>query len=174
MLKVHPPQEQVEHLKDLNIFAGRGLSEEDRARSFRPHIIQNTDDGSRFADSSAFLEWARKGRILYCLTDEKFDLGGLIFFGKKHHDGVPKCDVTFAIRLYEGYVGRGLAKPFMRTAHEHVAQHYYPGLNGFWLETAVKNEPARQLYHSFGYIAVAADESSAGRIVMEYPRRESS
>jgi ribosomal protein S18 acetylase RimI-like enzyme len=122
------------------------------------------DAAERFSDASAVERWLQKGREVYALTPNK-NLAGVIWYGEKKFplqvpgDGSSLPRHTFAIRLYDNYRGRGLAKPFMQdTLKDYMETLYYQGLtdtvNGLWLGVDVDNEPAKKLYSDFGYMRV--------------------
>jgi hypothetical protein len=130
--------------------------------------IQRTvpkDTTVRFKDIDTYKVWASTGKLFFALTDYSGDVGGLIWFSKHQHSLVPEADTTFAIRIYDGYEGRGLAKPFMSVAHfllpklMAVSPHV-------WLETDTNNAPALLLYQSFGYRHVETSETE--RVLMSY------
>lgn len=79
------------------------------------------------------------------------DLGGVIWFTPDQQAQAPH----FAIRIYEGYVGEGLARPFMTLAHARIANTAMAAA-GVQLSVSNENIRARQLYESFGYEPVAS------------------
>jgi hypothetical protein len=123
------------------------------------------DSTERFVDFDSYRNWAAGGKIIFALLGRDEDLGGLIWFSKKLNDLASDADFTFAIRLYDGYRQRGLAKPFMSLAH-FVLPRVTQSSGNTWLETNSDNTPAQKLYLDFGYKFVGI--SSAGREVMAY------
>lgn len=134
----------------------------------QPHIMQSTpkDSSTRFNSMESFLAWQAKGRFIHWLIGPKRDLGGIIWYGPKDFpfpeiklDEHP--DYSFAIRLYEGYVGHRLARPFMvlsikaLVAAKEAAGEKVPGI---WLQTDTDNEAALAAYTKFGYKEVHRDE----------------
>jgi ribosomal protein S18 acetylase RimI-like enzyme len=121
-------------------------------------IRKYTTDPKRFKDEEAFKIWQKQGRIIYSLVDEKSNLRGIIWFGKKAIDAkefpsVSKTDLekysfTFAIRLYENARGKGLAVPFMKAVFTDFGQ------KRVWLETGKDNLPALKTYKRFGFHAL--------------------
>lgn len=126
------------------------------------------DSTSRFKDLDTYKIWSSTGILFFALTDYSGDVGGLIWFAKKPNPAVPQADTTFAIRMYDGYEGRGLAKPFMSVAHFMLPRLMDAGPD-VWLETDTANDPARGLYKSFGYEEIGITD--AGRVLMSYHSR---
>jgi len=129
------------------------------------------DSTVRFKNLNTYKSWASTGVLFFALANHSGDVGGLIWFEKKQNPIIPEAETTFAIRMYDGYEGRGLAKPFMSVAHfmlpklMDVNQH-------IWLETDADNTPARGLYTSFGYEQIGITD--AGRVLMAYDRQDES
>jgi hypothetical protein len=135
------------------------------AKSRQPHVMEfesHEDAGGRFKNREAFEAWSEnKRRIFYLLLDGK-EVAGVIWFGERHNEHIDESyRLTFAIRLYEGYVGKGLSKPFMRVAHVGM-EKYFPGKN-IWLDFNGDNIAAQKAYESFGYEYIAEKD---GRIIM--------
>lgn len=134
-------------------------------KSRQPHVMKyegHEDAGGRFKDLKSYREWAgSKERIVYLLLSENDDIGGIIWFGERENPAAPGYDVTFGIRLYEGYVGKGLAVPLMQATHADAAKHF-PN-KGLWLDYVKGNEAAERTYMKFGYSRIAEED---GRIVM--------
>jgi len=124
------------------------------------------DAAVRFKDTAAFHAWQAKGRTVHWLLAEHDQLAGIIWYGPAACpqdlglDFVP--DETFAIRIYEGFNGHGLARPFMlQSLRLYVQQKQAAGqpINGFWLETDLDNPAARATYTKFGYQVISHDEA---------------
>lgn len=157
-LGLHIEVYQAQELPD--IFLDQLIS-----KSREPHVLEyegHEDAGGRFLDRQAFKSWARdKKRIFYLLLDGK-NLAGVIWFGNRENPHIDKSyNLTFAIRLYEGFVGKGLSKQFMNVAHAGM-EEYYPGEN-IWLDFAADNLAAQKAYESFGYKYLVKHD---GRIIM--------
>jgi GNAT superfamily N-acetyltransferase len=129
-------------------------------KSRQDHIKSSTpkDISERFGDIKMFTEWNEQGRVMHWLVGDNDDLAGVIWYGKKKfpNDNNQKVSAnnTFAIRIYEGYAGQGLAKPFMKQS----LQLYLKSLKNnhddnveIWLSTSVNNFPAIAVYTKFGY-----------------------
>lgn len=133
-------------------------------KSREPHVMKfegHEDVEGRFKDLSAYREWAEKERVVYLLVKDK-EVGGIIWFGKRENAAAgEEYKLTFGIRLYEGCVGKGLSKPFMKVTHEDL-KRFYPGEN-IWLDFAEDNVAAHKAYESFGYHTIGETD---GRIVM--------
>jgi hypothetical protein len=160
----------------------RGYTDELVARlvekSRQERIVQHCprDSAERFASPQAFEKWRTKehGRSPYFLTDNEGDLAGIAWFGCSQLDEEVVPDFPpnhkFAVRIYDGYDGRGLAKGFIRAATEDYLQQLAgesrsDDFNGFHLQADAGNLGARRLYESIGYVGVDANEDSE-RITM--------
>ena len=125
------------------------------------HIMQNTpnDATKRFMNVDKANDWYdKKDRSVYSLYCGG-SLDGIAWFGLNERPDL-HAGHTFAIRLYENAVGRGLAYLLMKIVHDDFAA---PG--GIWLETDDNNSAARRLYEKFGYQKV---NESDGRVTMVY------
>lgn len=131
--------------------------------SRQPHIQQYTpnDQARRFASEQSAHEWyAAHERAVYTLGEQAVD--GIIWFGQARSD-IADGDYTFAIRMYEGAQGKGLARGFMQGAHQDFREQLdYDG--AIWLETDTDNAAARALYAKSGYQEVRTVDE---RVVME-------
>lgn len=135
-------------------------------KSRQPHVMKfekEEDAEGRFKDREAYKAWAAKKRILYLLLNPADnDLAGVIWFGKRQNPHIdPKYSLTFGIRLYEGYLGKGLSKPLMNASHndvKNVLSDQY-----IWLDYDTENFIAGKAYKSFGYEGLGRDE---GRVIM--------
>ncbi len=134
-------------------------------KSRQPHVLQyegDEDAGGRFKDGQAFRDWSKDKRRIFYLLIDKNDLAGVIWFGQRQNQHIDETfNLTFAIRLYEGFVGKGLSKPFMGVAHDGM-EKYFPGQN-IWLDFASENIAAQKAYESFGYEFLKQHD---GRIIM--------
>lgn len=169
MQEVELPEKLTEQGLHLEIYEAQELPEKylDQLieKSRQAHVMEHEgheDAGGRFRDKRAFLDWSKdKRRVFYLLLSGDY-LAGVIWFGKRVNEHIePKYSLTFAIRLYEGFVGRGLSKPFMGVAHDGMAK-YFPGQN-IWLDFAADNLAAQKAYESFGYRYLKQHD---GRIIM--------
>lgn len=147
-------------------------------KSRQPNILKFTpkDASKRFGDEEMFKKWLAADREIYWLVGEDNDLAGIIWYGKKDFpldiDTPEKPTETFAIRLYDGYSGHGLAVPAMRqTLRMHVRAARKRGEQpaGIWLETDDDNPAALHVYTKFGYHEVHRGE---GRVAMVLPVAE--
>jgi hypothetical protein len=145
------------------IAAGRSSDLEQQlvTKSRESHILKYTpnDAGSRFKSHESFENWISNGREVYWLLGAENDLGGIIWYGKKT---LPQLEATaaeiptetFAIRLYEGYVRRRLAVPFiiqtLRLSVQNKHAHGEPAV-GIWLETGEDNMAAQKIYQAVGF-----------------------
>lgn len=123
-------------------------------KSQEEHIILATprDAHERFVSHDSFLKWWTKGRVIYRLHDGG-ETAGMIWFSLPVDRNGLYIPATFAIRLYEGAVGQGLAIPFMYSAHDHFLAEYGP--QQIWLGVKRSNVPAIHTYKKFGYEMLA-------------------
>jgi hypothetical protein len=125
------------------------------------------DADKRFKDLGSLEEWLSRERQVYPLVDEQSqDLGGIIWHGPKPFPkaefGPQAAQDTFAIRLYKGYRGRGLAEPFMKnclwdyvtTVVENGRAGYF---HGIWLSSRLDRKGAQVLFRRFGYQEIGRD-----------------
>ncbi len=135
-------------------------------KSRQPHVMEfegDEDADGRFKDSVAYKEWAKKDRSIYLLINpDRNDLAGIIWFGKRQNPNIDKkYTLTFGIRLYEDYLGKGLSKPLMKASHgdiKNVLPDQY-----IWLDYDKNNFIAGKSYRSFGYEELARTED---RVIM--------
>lgn len=148
-------------------------------KSKQPHVAQNTpnDQATRFSDTAAFQEWKSKGRQVYWLLGPDHDLAGIIWYGKKQYPYAASTlskasevpEYSFAIRLYEGYVGHRLARPFMTLSIKALVRDRRDSgeaMPGIWLQTDIANDAAVAAYTKFGYMEVCRDGK---RVTMVLP-----
>ena len=132
-------------------------------KSRQPHILATTPrDVDRFKDIASVYKRFDTGQLAIMLINKTDnDLAGMAWFRPAKHAQVPQANLTYAHRLYEGYLGKGLSTPFAKAAHD-IALNLF-GATGIWLVTDASNDRAISTYESVGYIPV---EQNAGRIVM--------
>lgn len=173
-------EEVDDSLKPLTEYIASGHDEDlERqlvTKSLQPHIVEYTpnDSQKRFATVESLREWRlTKNRELHWLLGPEKDLAGIIWYGPStfpidiNLSEVP--EETFAIRLYEGYVGNGLAKPFMKQSLRLAVEQKREKnqmLCGIWLQTDVGNEAAVASYSKFGYQEVHRDEKRVTMIMV--------
>ncbi len=143
-------------------------SQEANIRQYTPN-----DAAKRFGTKEMFAAWKAGGRDLYWLLGKNDDLAGIIWYGKKPFpfpaDEEETPTETFAIRLYDGYNGKGLAVPAMRQTlrlHVQAARGRGEPVQGLWLETDTDNPAAIHVYTKFGYREVHRTDE---RITMVLP-----
>lgn len=144
-------------------------------KSQEPAILKYTpkDSSQRFGTPEMFEKWKAGGREVYWLLGNDNDLAGIIWYGKKDFPlamELPETPTeTFAIRIYDGYSGHGLAVPAMRQTlqiHAQAARSRGEQPAGIWLETDTDNPAALKVYGRFGYQEVHRDED---RVTMVLP-----
>lgn len=132
--------------------------------SLQPHVLKfegHEDAKGRFKDVASYRKWAEKDRVVYLLLRGD-EVGGIIWFGEKNNEHIgAEYNLTFGIRLYEGFVGKGLSKPFMQATHKD-AQRFFPE-HTLWLDYDEENIVAGKAYASFGYEELARAD---GRVIM--------
>jgi GNAT superfamily N-acetyltransferase len=143
------------------------LEEQLIQKSRQPNILKYTpnDAKERFGDQAMLQKWLDKGREIHWLLGSGHDLAGIIWYGKSKFPldiQLPETpQETFAIRIYEGYSGHGLARSFM-TQSLHVAiklkKDRGEPIVGIWLQTDLDNQAAVAAYTKFGYQEVARDK----------------
>jgi hypothetical protein len=135
-------------------------------KSRQAHVMKfekHEDADGRFKDRDAYKIWAEKKRIMYLLLNlDNNDLAGVIWFGERENPNIDaKYSLTFGIRLYEGYLGKGLSKPLMKVSHADVGDVL--SNEYIWLDYDDKNFIAGKAYKSFGYKELGHSE---GRKIM--------
>lgn len=144
------------------------------AKSKQPNILKFTpkDSKQRFGNPDMLKHWISKGRTIHWLLGPNKDLAGIIWYGKSKFpldielDEIP--EETFAIRIYDGYAGHGLARPFMtfslKVAVEEKRAAQEP-IAGIWLQTDIDNPAAVAAYTKFGYKEVFRDHKRATMVL---------
>jgi ribosomal protein S18 acetylase RimI-like enzyme len=168
-----PPELREKGLTLYNSWSGT-LANDLVVASRQPHIIDEKatprDASHRFPDWESAMDWYEKGqRSVYSLRDEQNQLAGIIWY-----DVRPRPDLgathTFAIRLYDQAVGKGVGPFFIEAAQKDFeTKEDNPVI---WLETSVENVRAIRLYVKSGYRIF---HEEAGRVTMIYdPRMQTS
>jgi hypothetical protein len=143
-------------------------------KSTQPHILEFTpkDASERFVNREAYHNWHNNGHQVHWLLNKEYDLAGIIWYRNKQIPikiQSPTNPVeTFAIRLYEGYVGHHLSVPFMKESLKiEVELKRRDGLKteAIWLETKVENIAAVKSYLKLGYEEVYRDETKVVMIM---------
>lgn len=142
------------------------------------NVIQKfTSDSKRFASISTFNQWKKEEKPgIYTLVNEKNELEGLIWFGFKkipeasfiRKFDVSRYGITFAIRIYAGYRGKGLAFDFMKSSYKmfvKTRKYKLSKNNKIWLRTSFDNKAAISISKKFGFIKVS-DKDEEGKIIM--------
>jgi GNAT superfamily N-acetyltransferase len=144
-------------------------------KSKQPNILKFTpkDAARRFGSQEMFETWKAGGRELYWLIGKDNDLAGVIWYGRKTFPldvKLPETPAeTFAVRLYDGYTGHGLAVPAMRQTlrlHVQAARERGEKIAGIWLETDTDNPAALKVYTNLGYQEVYRNDE---RVTMVLP-----
>jgi phosphoglucosamine mutase len=160
----------------INLAIGRDAALENQLiqKSRQPNILKHTpnDAQKRFGDQAMLEKWLTKGREIHWLLGAANDLAGIMWYGKSTFPldlQLPEIpQETFAIRIYDGYSGHGLAKPFIRQSlriYEERKQARGEPIRGIWLQTDIDNPAAMAVYGKFGYTEVFRDERRATMIL---------
>jgi ribosomal protein S18 acetylase RimI-like enzyme len=150
---------------DLAVMQGldQDLAEQLVERSKEKAIVRNckNDAVKRFGSIEAVAAWQSKGRLslplVHNLGGEALSLAGFGWMGpgKPGEDEpvIPGAETTFAIRIYEGFSGQGLSRPYTETIL--TAHDVLYGNHGVWLEAWGNNTPALKTYNDVGFVQVA-------------------
>ena len=137
-----------------------------------PLISKNTSDAKRFENRESYLQWRKKNRTIYSLTNEDHSkLLGIVWFGK---EAIPLSrfeldeeinptdyEITIAKRLYDKARGREIAKVMMKIAFSQYLQHQVQNQRaGFWSETSSDNEINVKVNQSLGFRIVSKPNKS--------------
>ena len=136
-------------------------------KSLQENILKFTpkDSKQRFRNLEMLRKWQEKGRVIHWLIGSGNDLAGIIWYGESELPlelqlkEIP--DETFAIRIYDGYTGKGLSGPFMaQSLRIYVEDKLKSGKKPpiIWLQTDTDNIPAIKAYTKLGYKQVHEDE----------------
>lgn len=178
LIKVDVTQDMKPLTDHMFIGDDSGLEEQLIVKSRQANILKYTpkDASVRFGDQVMLTTWKTKGRTLFWLVGDNNDLAGVIWFGKSTFpldiEGLETPTETFAIRLYEGYTGHGLAVPFMKLALKaavELKQQNDQQIDGVWLQTDLTNPAAIAVYTKFGFKEVARDDA---RVTMVLDREK--
>lgn len=132
-------------------------------------VQKYTSDAKRFKDRDTFEErLISKPRTYYSLSDKDGNLAAIFWAGEEE---IPERNyperfkkqnykLTFAIRTYGNYRGKGLSGIFLQKAFEEFQktdEYKNASAKGFWLATHSDNQPAIRAYTEFGFEAVDDD-----------------
>lgn len=131
------------------------IAEQIVASSRQEHIHKATkDDIERFSSVDAVrLRFNTEQLLLPLIHKPSNQLAGLAWFRPKHSAEAPWAELTYAHRLYKGYLNIRLSKPFAHGAHQAAFEHY--GQKDVWLKTELNNTRAVATYEAIGYRAIA-------------------
>jgi hypothetical protein len=147
------------------------------AKSKQPHVLKSTpnDAAERFSSLEAIQERKKtKKRDYYWLLGANNDLAGIIWFGPKAFPlelQLPEHPIdTFAIRLYQNYLGKGLAVPFFEQSLsvEYARRQERGETMSLWGVTDSENSTALAVYLKVGFEQVQTNE---GRTYMIMPSK---
>lgn len=167
-IKKFPVNEQIQPTVEFLAYGNdENLENQLITKSLQPNILKFTpkDSSGRFSDLDSYRKWQAKGRILHWLIGPNSDLAGIIWYGESEFpidlelEDTPTY--TFAIRIYDGYAGKGLAKPFMAQSLQILAKQLEEKsqqIPTIWLQTDTDNPAAISAYTKFGYEEICRDE----------------
>ena len=116
--------------------------------SRQPQILSMApkDASERFKDVDTAVNWFHDtpDRIFYSLARAS-QLAGVIWFTPSPAYG---SEYTFAIRIYEPFVGQGLGTNFGIIAHTQLEEE---GRVRTWADIRTDNIPSQRLAHKLGY-----------------------
>jgi len=151
-------------LQDRGFHVYRGFNDQVAALLYDgtrdPVVIAHTHDAERFKTPESVMQWHESSstpRTFYSLGNAA--LSAVIWFGesKSVHSS---ATATFAIRMYDGARGLGIAGDFLEAAHEDFATIHGGDV---WLAVKNTNSAAQRLYKNHGYIQ---DDETDGSITM--------
>jgi RimJ/RimL family protein N-acetyltransferase len=135
-----------------------------------PVIAKFTTDKTRFASKVTFESWRKtKGHIIYTLEGEKKELEGIMWLSFETSPQLsPQYGISFGIRIYEPYRGKGLSFNFMKTCFDkfHKTKSYQKTANNkIWISTSKDNLAAIALYKKSGFRQIFHPDKE-GKILM--------
>ncbi|MFY9227829.1 MAG: GNAT family N-acetyltransferase [Candidatus Microsaccharimonas sp.] len=165
----HPVSHTIQRLDEFDLSRGfdEPLAERIVVASQQPTIRQMAprDVAERFTDVPTAMEWYRgsRDRVFYNLGYRGTNLAGIIWFTKTPFQG---ADYTFAIRVYEPFVGNGLGTLFARATHDDFEQEYS---GSTWADVHVDNFASQRLAHKVGYRRVDVASPDPTRLQLLRP-----
>ena len=119
--------------------------------SLQPRILSMAprDASERFVDEQTAMDWYHSShdRQFYSLRSASV-LAGIIWFTKS---ALGDAQYTFAIRMYEPFIGKGMAIPFADATHQDL-ENIYKGST--WADININNLASRSFAYKLGYRAV--------------------
>lgn len=145
-------------------------------------INKFTSDSIRYKNLTSFKKYIEKGNVFYYSLINEYDLltGFALFKFKKIPERIylrkiypNEYGITFAIRIYGKYRGKGLALKFMKDVFEKfiITKEYKNKKdNKFWIKVSERNIPAVKTYEKFGFVKVSKPDKT-GKIIMIYQNK---
>lgn len=173
-MRIYTPEQLTAQLDDEVL----SFQEQLVAKSKEKEIIKQCPEDSlrRFHNYESIQKWSREvGTVVLGFHTQSNDVAGIVFFREKEHP-LATPQTTFAIRIYEGFSGRGLAKKYMDASHQWAFRQmeetsamapWMSGTRGIWLSVKPDNIRALSAYNSFGYKTCGVD-TIKNRVIMEY------
>ena len=138
-------------------------------------VLKFTHDNKRYKDLKSFNK-EKNNRFYYSLVGKNNELAGIIWFSKKP---IPKnkfivefntrdYGITFALRVYGKFRGKGLSYPFLQEAirrYKKTKSFKENKANKFWVSTSFDNFAAISTYIKCGFVKASKKDSKA-KIIM--------
>ncbi len=147
--------------------------------SYQSHIVDSVNDAERrFGTEEMVEERLADPTAEYYFLVEGQRLGGPIWYRRKEPPleggrAMKDAPYTFAVRLFEGFLGRHLAAPFMEaTLTDFKMRH--DEVKKVWLSTDYDNVLAKNLYARTGWERTMVDDDKREywtRCLTRTPRR---
>lgn len=138
-------------------------------------VLRFTQDKKRYKDLKTFKKDKHK-RFYYSLVGKNQELAGIIWFIKKpipNKKFIVAFDsknygITFALRVYGKFRGKGLSYPFLKEAikrYKKTKSFKENKANKFWVSTSFDNFAAISTYIKFGFEKISEKDSNE-KIIM--------
>ncbi len=145
--------------KSSSFFVKKGITDSQISQLIQYAIDDSdlakfTSDPKRFKDRASFDEFSTHIMTYYVLVDETDHLLGIIWFDDFALEEGSEYGISYAIRVYNGARGKGIALPFSKAAFEDFYQspeylgHLYRKI---WLAVSPDNIPAKKVYEKLGF-----------------------
>ncbi len=142
--------------QQLDFSSAHQLVKKSRQEHIQEFEFEDSEPGGRFFSIDCLKKWMEVERVTNLMVDsDDNQVAGIDWFSPRIYPKDPDkiipigYSITFGLRLYEGYIGRGLALPFMQQTHRSLVR--YAQGRGLWLSVKKNNYIAMNLYRKFGY-----------------------
>jgi len=138
-------------------------------------VLKFTQDRKRYRDLKTFNK-GKNSRFYYSLVGRKNEFAGVVWFSKKaipNKNFLVEFDsknygITFGLRIYGKFRGRGLSLPFLKEAikrYKKTKSFKENKANKFWISTSFDNLAAIVTYTKCGFEKVSKKDPK-GKIIM--------